>query len=34
LNTAKTILEKERALEADKFCMPIKEIIELIPVGK
>jgi phosphoenolpyruvate phosphomutase len=33
LNTAKTILENERSLEVDKFCMPIKEIIELIPVG-
>jgi phosphoenolpyruvate phosphomutase len=33
LNTAKTILEEERSFEADKFCMPIKEIIELIPIG-
>jgi phosphoenolpyruvate phosphomutase len=34
LNTAKMILENERSLEADKVCMPIKEIIELIPGGK
>jgi len=29
-NTAETILSHERALEADKNCMPIKEIISLI----
>ncbi len=34
LNTAKSILENERALEADKYCMPIKEILTLIPGGK
>ena len=34
MNVAKTILENERSLEADKFCMPIKEILELIPSGK
>jgi phosphoenolpyruvate phosphomutase len=34
LNTARTILENERSLEADKLCMPIKEILELIPGGK
>ncbi|MDR2396158.1 MAG: phosphoenolpyruvate mutase [Endomicrobium sp.] len=34
VNVAKSILENERALEADKFCMPIKEIIELIPGSK
>jgi phosphoenolpyruvate phosphomutase len=34
LNVARSILEHERALEADKLCMPIKEIIELIPGGK
>jgi phosphoenolpyruvate phosphomutase len=34
LNIAKTILENERSLEADKFCMPIKQILELIPGGK
>ncbi|MDR2772902.1 MAG: phosphoenolpyruvate mutase [Elusimicrobiota bacterium] len=34
LNAAKTILENERSLEADKICMPIKQILELIPGGK
>ena len=34
MNAAKMILEKERSLEADSFCMPIKEILELIPGGK
>jgi phosphoenolpyruvate phosphomutase len=34
LNTARTILENERSLEADKYCMPIKQILELIPGGK
>jgi phosphoenolpyruvate phosphomutase len=34
VNAARSILEHERALEADQFCMPIKEIIELIPGGK
>ena len=34
VNTARIILEKERSLEADKLCMPIKEILELIPGGK
>jgi phosphoenolpyruvate phosphomutase len=34
VNTAKMILENERSLEADKVCMPIKEILELIPGGK
>ena len=29
--TARTILENHRALEADALCMPIKEIITLIP---
>ena len=29
--TAQLILEKERALEADENCMPIKEILTLIP---
>lgn len=32
--TAKTILENERSLEADEFCMPIKEILTLIPGGE
>ena len=30
-NTAKIILENERSLEADNLCMPIKDILELIP---
>jgi phosphoenolpyruvate phosphomutase len=30
-NAATSILEHERSLEADKFCMPIKDIISLIP---
>ena len=34
MNVARTILENERSLEADKLCMPIKEILELIPGGK
>jgi phosphoenolpyruvate phosphomutase len=34
MNAARLILEKERSLEADEFCMPIKEILELIPGGK
>jgi phosphoenolpyruvate phosphomutase len=34
MNVAITILEKERSLEADELCMPIKEILELIPGGK
>ena len=34
MRTAKMILENERSLEADELCMPIKEILELIPGGK
>jgi phosphoenolpyruvate phosphomutase len=34
VNAAKMILYNERSLEADKVCMPIKEILELIPGGK
>jgi phosphoenolpyruvate phosphomutase len=34
MNVAKLILENERSLEADSLCMPIKQIIELIPGGK
>lgn len=34
LNTAKSILLHGRSLEADKYCMPIKEILELIPGTK
>jgi len=29
--TALTILENKRSLEADKFCMPIKEILNILP---
>jgi len=32
--TAEKILENERALEAEEYCMPIKDILELIPGGK
>lgn len=31
VKTAETILKNGRALEADEYCMPIKEIITLIP---
>ena len=31
LRSAKSILEHRRALEADEFCMPIREILGLIP---
>ncbi len=31
---AESILEHSRSLEADSLCMPIKEILELIPGGK
>jgi phosphoenolpyruvate phosphomutase len=34
LKTARVILEHERSLEADSLCMPIKEILELIPGTK
>ena len=34
VKVAKTILENERSLEADSLCMPIKEILELIPNSK
>ncbi|MDR3139269.1 MAG: phosphoenolpyruvate mutase [Treponema sp.] len=34
LAAAKTILEHERAKEADELCMPIKDILELIPGAK
>jgi phosphoenolpyruvate phosphomutase len=30
---ARTILENGRAKEADDYCMPIKDIINLIPNG-
>lgn len=34
VNVANCILENERSLEADSLCMPIKEILELIPDPK
>ena len=34
VKTAETILENERSYETDEICMPIKEILELIPGGK
>lgn len=34
LQVAKTILENERAKEVRPLCMPIKEILELIPGTK
>jgi phosphoenolpyruvate phosphomutase len=34
MKAARIILEHQRALEADDLCMPIKEILELIPGGK
>lgn len=34
MNVAKTILENERAEEVSTYCMPIKEILELIPGTK
>lgn len=33
MNTAELILEKERCQEVDQLCMPIKEILTLIPGG-
>jgi len=34
ITVATTILQSERSLEADKICMPIKQILELIPGTK
>ncbi len=34
LNVATCILDNKRSLEADKLCMPIKQILELIPGTK
>lgn len=34
LNTAKSILLNGRSLEADNYCMPVKDILELIPGTK
>jgi phosphoenolpyruvate phosphomutase len=34
INTAKSILTHQRSYEADKYCMSVKEILELIPGTK
>ena len=34
VKTAETILNNGRALEAEEHCMPIKDVLELIPGGK
>jgi phosphoenolpyruvate phosphomutase len=34
LRAAKSILESGRALEAEEFCMPISDVLQLIPGGK
>jgi phosphoenolpyruvate phosphomutase / 2-hydroxyethylphosphonate cytidylyltransferase len=34
LRAAKSILESGRALEAEEFCMPIADVLQLIPGGK
>lgn len=34
MKTARSILEHGRSLEANELCMPIKDILELIPGGK
>ena len=34
IEAANSILQNTRALECDEFCMPIKEILTLIPGGK
>ena len=34
LNTAKSILANARSYEANDLCMPVKEILELIPGTK
>jgi len=34
LNTAKSILTHQRSLEVEQYCLPIKEILELIPGTK
>jgi len=33
IRAATSILESGRALEADEMCMPIKEVLSLIPGG-
>ena len=34
VKTAETILQHQRALEAEEYCMPIKKILTLIPGSK
>lgn len=34
VKTAETILKHGRSKEADQYCMPIKQVLELIPGGK
>ena len=34
VKTAETILKHKRAKEAEEYCMPIKEILNLIPGGQ
>jgi phosphoenolpyruvate phosphomutase len=34
VNAAQSILDNERSFEADQMCMPVKDILELIPGGK
>lgn len=34
VKAAKSILESGRALEAEEICMPIKDVLSLIPGGK
>jgi phosphoenolpyruvate phosphomutase len=34
VKTAETILKNGRSKEADQYCMPIKQVLELIPGGK
>jgi phosphoenolpyruvate phosphomutase len=33
IRAATSILESGRALEADEYCMPIKDVLALIPGG-
>lgn len=34
MKTAESILQNDRSFEADEYCMPIKEVLNLIPGGK
>jgi len=34
MRAAKSILESGRAHEAEEFCLPISEVLQLIPGGK